>query len=495
MSLVVESIEKLSTLKDVDSILENSALIYAHEGMTCKKELANILRFQPLSIDQLANESRKINTLISGALESNTYVSEVCQQYMVDMDKLVRTRIDTQFGDSFNALVSEITMMESEMFDPSDKYEVPVIESLDRGTATAIKELNIGIEGYNKITPMGIINSVCEVLSLPNDQMKPYMLQLCETVTEKVKNTIDYEKKRKSYSDLPILEGIDRARAYLKVIYADKESVVQVIESFFDTVEENLTEHVTQIITESQTEESFVNPFDVYNLCPFPVGQRKVERAVLDVMSAETDKEICESLLSFERLHTLCETFSEEILTEAGSNVIAKKAREISRKVSNKGTQVARNIQKAGHDAKVTAKKAIDPMERFIESTYQKYKEADENERRNMVIKGSHGMAGAVRKIMHWVVRGIQAWVVGGVVGYGIGPILGGITFIGMIVGNKYYDSKARRQVLNELEQELTIVNEKIEDSRGDEDKSKKYELMRIKNKLESEIERIRYRL
>ena len=42
-----------------------------------------------------------------------------------------------------------------------------------------------------------------------------------------------------------------------------------------------------------------------------------------------------------------------------------------------------------------------------------------------------------------------------------------------------------------ELEEELEIVNEKIEDSRGDEDKSKKYELMRVRSKLQKELDRI----
>ena len=35
------------------------------------------------------------------------------------------------------------------------------------------------------------------------------------------------------------------------------------------------------------------------------------------------------------------------------------------------------------------------------------------------------------------------------------------------------------------------MVEEKIEDSRGDEDKSKKYELMRIRAKLKKDIDRI----
>ena len=39
------------------------------------------------------------------------------------------------------------------------------------------------------------------------------------------------------------------------------------------------------------------------------------------------------------------------------------------------------------------------------------------------------------------------------------------------------------------------VVNEKIEDSRGDENKAKKYELIRIKKKLENDLDRVKYRL
>ena len=45
------------------------------------------------------------------------------------------------------------------------------------------------------------------------------------------------------------------------------------------------------------------------------------------------------------------------------------------------------------------------------------------------------------------------------------------------------------------LKNELEIVNEKIEDAKSENDKKAKYELMRIRNKLVKDIERIEYNL
>lgn len=51
----------------------------------------------------------------------------------------------------------------------------------------------------------------------------------------------------------------------------------------------------------------------------------------------------------------------------------------------------------------------------------------------------------------------------------------------------------AKHMAVNELELELKITDEKIDDARSDGDKAAKYKLMRIKNKLEHEISRLKY--
>ena len=131
----------------------------------------------------------------------------------------------------------------------------------------------------------------------------------------------------------------------------------------------------------------------------------------------------------------------------------------------------------------------------FIENSYAKIKKADDETRRKLVVQG-----GIVPKILRWLKRIIGAGLVGGVVGKGaralgapgfIGVVLSAIGLVGFIAKDKKADEKTRAQIIHELEEELEIVNEKIEDSRGDEDKSKKYELMRVRSKLQKELDRI----
>lgn len=76
-----------------------------------------------------------------------------------------------------------------------------------------------------------------------------------------------------------------------------------------------------------------------------------------------------------------------------------------------------------------------------------------------------------------------------------VGPALAAIAAVTSLAMKKKVKEKERRKILSELQEELEIVNEKIEDSRGDEDKEKKYQLMRIRNKLQKDITRIQYGL
>lgn len=49
-----------------------------------------------------------------------------------------------------------------------------------------------------------------------------------------------------------------------------------------------------------------------------------------------------------------------------------------------------------------------------------------------------------------------------------------------------------RKKLLSELKRELEIVDEKIKDADGSGDREKKYQLMRVKHKLETDIDRIK---
>ena len=95
-------------------------------------------------------------------------------------------------------------------------------------------------------------------------------------------------------------------------------------------------------------------------------------------------------------------------------------------------------------------------------------------------------------KLRRYITRAIVAFAAGNVVGTPImGTVATAITLIASIAHDKYADAKEKNRIINELEDELEMVEEKIEDSKGDDNKSKKYELMRIRAKLKKEIDRI----
>ena len=59
----------------------------------------------------------------------------------------------------------------------------------------------------------------------------------------------------------------------------------------------------------------------------------------------------------------------------------------------------------------------------------------------------------------------------------------------------KNTEKREKKRLLLELETELKLTKEKIEDAKSENDKKKKYQLMRIESTLEKEITRIKYGL
>lgn len=66
-------------------------------------------------------------------------------------------------------------------------------------------------------------------------------------------------------------------------------------------------------------------------------------------------------------------------------------------------------------------------------------------------------------------------------------------TVTGLGKGNDDRHDDSKRQVLNELDLELKICREKIDDAKSKGDNKAKYDLMRLENKIEKEIFRIKY--
>ncbi len=315
-------------------------------------------------------------------------------------------------------------------------------------------------------------------------------------------NTAKYEFTHENYNDIPLLritgtvleflgnrcKGNPELESALSIL--DK-SFAELLDSAYEEVKEEATRGGAPIVTPSASGVGFrPDPYGIGSLTPFSVASRKVGSTVFDIFNAEDDDSITEAMLQLARMTPIIQENYSVDEYDVGTVIIEGTAGKIARKAETKANQAfSKTATKDRTDnIKTAIKKTIDPMEKFIQQQYEKIREADANERRNIILKG-----GAWPKVWRWVKRGIGL-MIGSAVGTVISPValITGITFIGFICTDKYLDGKERAKILRELEDELQVVNEKIEDSRGDDNKQNKYELMRIRNKLQRTSEKIR---
>lgn len=174
-----------------------------------------------------------------------------------------------------------------------------------------------------------------------------------------------------------------------------------------------------------------------------------------------------------------------EVVEEAGRKGIRRKIALQGEKVSHGITNTVRKVGSSGKHAAVVTKRIPQHVDNLVNNTLNNLRDMDRNERRNRIVEGGYRLK--LYKIIG------DAALVGGA--YLVNPALAAIGLIAGIAVDKNLDRRTRRRIVDELEDELKIVNEKIRDSDMNRDKNQKYQLMRIKNKLEKDIQRIHYGL
>ena len=180
----------------------------------------------------------------------------------------------------------------------------------------------------------------------------------------------------------------------------------------------------------------------------------------------------------------------EEEFVEEGTKADdkRKKVNVAANKIKSKAHKLKDNVKKAGQGTKAAihqvgkAGKALDDA---ATNTVNKAKGTYRNDIREEIIEDKTRI-----KLFRIIRKGI---------GLGaatmVNPAVGAITALATYALSKKVKEKERRRILNELNEELEIVNEKIDDARGDSNKEKKYQLMRIRNQLNRDIKRIQYRV
>ena len=173
-------------------------------------------------------------------------------------------------------------------------------------------------------------------------------------------------------------------------------------------------------------------------------------------------------------------------LEAAGRNMTRnaqKKLRKINNKVNGKRNTVTKNLRRLDD-------KASDVVNRKLDSIINTGRDLA----REKIVEGRPAI-----KISRFIRNGIMALAAGtGAVSL-LGPAAAAvIVAIGLYCKRnltKKTEEREKKRILLDLETNLKITREKIEDAKAENDRKKKYQLMRIEATLEKEITRIKYGL
>ena len=173
-------------------------------------------------------------------------------------------------------------------------------------------------------------------------------------------------------------------------------------------------------------------------------------------------------------------------LEAAGRNMTRnaqKKLRKINNKVNGKRNTVTKNLRRLDD-------KASDVVNRRLDGIINTGRDLA----REKIVEGRPAV-----KISRFIRNGIMA--LAGATGAAtlLGPAAAAVVVaIGLYCKKnltKKTEEREKKRILLELETNLKITREKIEDAKAENDRKKKYQLMRIEATLEKEITRIKYGL
>lgn len=450
-------------------------------------------------IDQIATAAGKAisstqsgSNVLEGAKVLSSDISDAVVNYLVEVrcaTSNVRSLIDLCEGTNcdMECELFEATTAEDCVADiPSTKLGWGDLSILT-GDKDAIKANTDDIFSMNQITGKNIQYVLGSIITSDNETTR-------KVLTEKLKNaiveTMKWESVHENYMDIPVARYVDTSITMLETLTRNTKYVTRL-----ETTHNMILEGIKAAMEDDVCVQGVFNPcaYTLNSITPFPVGVRASHLAFDNIVKAETDEEMDKAMVEFAKVYNVEENVfyrNPDGLLE--TNAVAKGARDVSRKVQKGSEKAIRNVGGTAHEIKQAAHNAVDPMEKYIGQMMEKLKKEDGNRRREIIIKG-----GVMPKVLRWIKRSIPL-IAGAAIGAHVIPaaaVASGIAFIGFIASDKYLDAKEKRKVLREIEDELEIVNEKIDDARGDSNKQKRYELIRIRNNLKRTQDRIKYNL
>jgi len=470
----------------IDIIFENSQYVFSElrEGY---KLYNRILKSFDLSLEQLQVQQNKLKEYISRC-KNNEYDNKSHIYLLNECVKFIESEI--KYKNSFKYL------KESMIYDIHFNYLQPVLEDnisniMDEiilninHNPTLINEYQVLIHHIEKesvlvigknfplilakntalILAMGGIIAgtlLILVLSVP-------LLLVNSIIEKKIDNTFIESYKyciRKEISRLKIVKEedenrkktIDKYIEQLELAYnkldESKDNNTAVKENSITTITEDENDLTTTILTQ------FINTL---------------------IFDEEEDNETEDMQFTLENFNILIRNIRKLQNIKEMNCLQEGTIDNVGRKVVHAVRSTANNIGSGSSSIKKSVNHVVDAFN----DTIDKYKKMEVNERRNRIIEG--GSSFTLMKIIKYGIAVGLVWAVS--------PALAAIGLLTSVALNVHADIKERKKILNDLEDELKIVDAKIEDSRNDDQKEKKYQLMRIKSKLEKDIARIKYRL
>ena len=206
-----------------------------------------------------------------------------------------------------------------------------------------------------------------------------------------------------------------------------------------------------------------------------------------------TDNEI--KLKDAMRLITITEALIDyEDTMEATSRIITKGTEKVTRAISNtsaRSTGIGKansKVDQIKRGARIADERASGAINKKLDDIINTGRELH----REKIITGKNTV-----QLGNLLKKAIKLLITGAVTKAYFGPIKGVIVMVAAALAgtalSKRTKEREKKRILLELETELKIVREKIEDAKGDNEKQKKYQLMRIEADLEKEVMRIKH--
>lgn len=213
----------------------------------------------------------------------------------------------------------------------------------------------------------------------------------------------------------------------------------------------------------------------------------------MDLLNSDGDLDIMKVAEAYRLAHDICKY---QYMQEASTTIITKGTNKITKAIGNasaKSRGMANAKSKIGaikRGARIIDDRASDAVNKKIDDIMNFSRDA----KREKILTGKNTVR--VGKTLKNAIK----IIVGGAAGLAaFGPLAGAIIgFIGILGArgvSKNVEDREKKRILLELETELKIVKEKVEDSKAENNKKQKYQLMRIQANLEKEITRIKHGL